>query len=379
MKNFHRYFYFSKVSDNVETPLNMRFKMTSYKNKYYIFFSLALLCLLPAFCLSQTFHDNQGNPILYYKSSENVFFDYAGNSKFYLKRDNLGDVNIYNFNGKHLGWYINGTLRDHQGRIMASETNKLLNVTYKMPPIKPVERIIPIKGVEELAPIKPLWNDQFSSNYILTYNGNPSFNQQQNAPYNTPNDYTALQQRQPYSLPVDDIVSTVEALNQQAYQQKIRHQQLIAQGLIYYNGNYITQERYNQIIDYEKYKARGFNQTLNLLKSKGFKAKYSNCWIIVQIADEKNKELVPAILNINRDKDVVKVIWQNGTEKFQKNNKIRYRAQLCQLKNKSNAVSAILFGGNIEVTTGQIWIFIEENEVYFYSKRNAKEHFKALY
>lgn len=353
--------------------------MAPYTNKYYKIFIFYQLCLLPTFCISQTYHDNQGNPILYYKSSENVFFDYAGNSKFYLKKDNLGDVNIYNFNGKHLGWYINGTLRDHQGRIMASETNKLMNVTYKMPPIKPVERIIPIKGVEELAPIKPLWINQFSSNYILTYNGNPSFNQQQNAPYNTPNDYTALQQRQPYSLPVDDIVSTVEALNQQAYQQRIRHQQLIAQGLIYYKGNYITQERYNQIINYEQYKARGFNQSLNLLKSKGFNAKYSNCWIIVQIADEKNKELVPAILYINRDKEVVKVIWQKGTEKFQKNNKIRYRAQLCQLKNKSNVVSAILFGGNIEVTTGQIWIFIEENEVYFYSKRNAKEHFKALY
>ena len=336
-----------------------------------LIFCLAFVFLFTLINYGQVFHDNQGTPILFFNSNQKVLFDYAGNPKFYFKTDYWGDVNIFNFNGKHIGWYVNGTLRDHQGNIMASETNKLINVTYQMPGIKPLEKLLPLKAVEEIVPMRPLWNNQFSAYSIIYYQGSGTTSSQVPQPYSSPNDYTALQQRKPYQLPVNDIVETVEALNQQYYQNQQKHAELLAMGYIYYKGNYYTKQKYDEVVAYEKYKARDFNNLLNTLKGAYFSPKKINCWIPVSIADEDNKQLVNAIIKIGPNKQINRVIWKNGSKKFQKNTIISRRAQFCQLKEASNVLSAILFGGNIEVERGSIWVFIEKDEEYISKKRIA--------
>ena len=262
------------------------------KGSFFIF-----VYLIPILGITQVFHDNQGNAILYYKQDANIFYDYIGNCKFYLTRDNLGDINIYNFNGKHIGWYVNGTLRDHQGRIMASETNKLINITYKMSPMKPLEKSTPLRALEELGPIRPMWVEQFSAYSILNYGGSSNANAQQNAPYSTPNDYTALQQRQPYQLQVNEIAETVEALNK-------RHNELLANGYIFFEGNYYTQEQYRNIVILKNNRIEVFNNVIRQLKNTPITFKKEKYWILAKVADEKNYELVEVALQINENGEV---------------------------------------------------------------------------
>src|SRR6266496_2340158 len=98
---------------------------------------------------AQTFFDNTGKPILYYNSSNNTLFDYSGDPKFYFTFDNLSKINLYDFDGHHIAWLSEGILKDNKGKKLASQKEKIINITYSLKPIKPVEKIAPIKKIEE--------------------------------------------------------------------------------------------------------------------------------------------------------------------------------------------------------------------------------------
>jgi len=337
------------------------------KNKVCKIIVLQLLLINPTLSFCQIFHDNQGNAILYYNSTANILYDYSGNCKFFYKSDNLGDINIYNFSGKHLGWYINGTLRDHQGRIMASETNKLINVTYRMPPVKHLQKITPLKALEELGPIRPMWVDEFSSYSILYYAGRSTLAAQQPNPYSTPNDYTAMQKRQPYELPGNKIAETVEALNN-------RHNELVANGYVYHEGKYYSQEEYKGIANERKRTIEAFNAEVNKLKNLPIAIKKEEHWINCKIADEKEKELVEVTLEINKDGECNKVYHNNFTGNFRKGIIISRRAERIYVK------TLIVFGNalkGIPVSKDfPIWIFIEPGAREFKSKKDVRAFYK---
>jgi len=60
----------------------------------------------------------------------------------------IDKISIYSFSGKHIGWFIDGWIRDHSGKcIMFSEK-------ASGGPIKPIKQIKPIKGIKQIKPIK---------------------------------------------------------------------------------------------------------------------------------------------------------------------------------------------------------------------------------
>lgn len=194
------------------------------------------------FCsvVAQSFYDNSGKPILFYNSANNTLFDFLGSPLFYFTFDNLSKINMYDFEGHHIAWLSEGILRDHEGKILASQRGRVINISYSaIDPIKPIEKIIPIKKVEQIPPIQPIFVNQFSSFNLLSGSTNSPT---QNSTGYLQNDYSSVATFRPYELPGDAIFNALKALN-------ARHNRLISQGYIYdeRTDTYYTKEQYAEL------------------------------------------------------------------------------------------------------------------------------------
>lgn len=189
---------------------------------------------------AQTFYDNAGKPALYYNSANNILFDYSGNPRFYFTFDNLKKINVYDFEGRHIAWLSEGIIRDHEGRILASQNGRIINITYALEPIKPIEKIAPLKKIEQIAPIQPIFKNEFSTSHIL-YQWSSNSTTQSSSGY-LQNDYSSRATFNPYELPSDAIYNALKSLNE-------RHNNLLAQGYIYdgRTDKYYTKEQYATI------------------------------------------------------------------------------------------------------------------------------------
>jgi len=48
-------------------------------------------------------------------SDELTIYLWSGKPVAYLSEDSSGGYHVYGFNGKHLGWFVSGVVRDHRG------------------------------------------------------------------------------------------------------------------------------------------------------------------------------------------------------------------------------------------------------------------------
>ena len=55
-----------------------------------------------------------GTPAAYLAEGSTIYL-WKGEPVAYLAPDEDSGFHVYNFNGKHLGWYVNGVVRDHKG------------------------------------------------------------------------------------------------------------------------------------------------------------------------------------------------------------------------------------------------------------------------
>ena len=80
---------------------------------------------------------------------ESTIYSFAGEPLAYLREDH-----IYGFNGKHLGWFEQGVLRDSSGSA-AGFVNDTLPVFAQFEPFKGFKQFKPFKAFQEFAPFKP--------------------------------------------------------------------------------------------------------------------------------------------------------------------------------------------------------------------------------
>jgi hypothetical protein len=60
--------------------------------------------------MEKTFYDRSGRPVAY--SDDGVHMhNFSGHAIGHMHEDS-----IYDYSGKHLGWFVNGWVRDHSGR-----------------------------------------------------------------------------------------------------------------------------------------------------------------------------------------------------------------------------------------------------------------------
>jgi hypothetical protein len=113
------------------------------------------------------FYNRNGRPIAYTENSTDIFL-YSGELVAYLDRDS-----VYSFSGKHLGWFVDGWILDHDGNhVFFSDiaTGGPSRPAKQASPGKAVRRGRPIKGTKEPKPPyperKPAWSHFASEEFF---------------------------------------------------------------------------------------------------------------------------------------------------------------------------------------------------------------------
>lgn len=125
-----------------------------------------LKLLLVAFCLlfssfayarEITLFNREGTAIAYIDTNEELtIFLWNGTPVAYLEKSS-----IYGFNGKHLGWFNDGIVRDHQGNGVGFIEGAVSKLT-KLEPLKSLQKLTPLRSLQELEPLEPLSRDSWS-------------------------------------------------------------------------------------------------------------------------------------------------------------------------------------------------------------------------
>lgn len=89
------------------------------------------------------FYDCHGKPTAYTEDGTHIYL-FTGEPVAYLDGDT-----VYGFNGKHLGWFSDGWIRDLHGCCVFYSENAIGSG-----PVKPVKCICPIKSIKHIRPIK---------------------------------------------------------------------------------------------------------------------------------------------------------------------------------------------------------------------------------
>ncbi len=106
-----------------------------------------------------------GDPKVYIANNENkTIYSFSGVPLAYID----DKKNIYGFNGKHLGWFEDGIVWDHQGQRVGF-TSKTCPTFTKFEPFKGFKNFKPFKGFKQFAPFKPIKTHSDSKNDLLTF------------------------------------------------------------------------------------------------------------------------------------------------------------------------------------------------------------------
>jgi len=104
--------------------------------------------------------NSQGKAVAYVNTDDNdlTIYLWSGKPVAYISNDNL-----YGFNGKHLGWWVKGIIRDHDGDAIGA-TKGVTNMNTEYEPLKGYKEFKPYKSYKEYPPHKPYWSTSWSNN-----------------------------------------------------------------------------------------------------------------------------------------------------------------------------------------------------------------------
>lgn len=94
---------------------------------------------------SDVIYNRFGKPIFRLLNNGRII-TFPGVSKGFLKGDSL-----YNYNGKHVGWFVQGLVRDHQGHVVGFGEK----VTDSTHPYLPYKQYKPYAGYVQYEPYRP--------------------------------------------------------------------------------------------------------------------------------------------------------------------------------------------------------------------------------
>lgn len=123
---------------------------------FFIFFSST--------CLAQdiSLFNSDGDAVAYIDTEEDdlTIYLFDGRPVCYLYSSN-GDYHVYGFNGTHLGWFVEGIIRDHQGNAVGvTEEATMMFTNFET--FKSFKSFKPFKAFREYAPFKPFFSSSFS-------------------------------------------------------------------------------------------------------------------------------------------------------------------------------------------------------------------------
>jgi hypothetical protein len=117
----------------------------------------SLICVaLPALADQEvTLFDGEGKAAAYVAvDDELTIYLWSGKPVAYLESDSADGFHVYGFNGKHLGWFVQGVIMDHEGNVACAVKERLQNTQYE--PYKAFKQFKPFKAFKEFAPFRPM-------------------------------------------------------------------------------------------------------------------------------------------------------------------------------------------------------------------------------
>jgi hypothetical protein len=96
--------------------------------------------------------DGGGKPVAYIAEDLTIYL-WSGKPAAYLHNES-GKQHVYGFNGKHLGWFIKGVVRDHDGNAVGA-VKEAFNASVEYEPYKAYKQYKPYQAYREYAPYQP--------------------------------------------------------------------------------------------------------------------------------------------------------------------------------------------------------------------------------
>jgi hypothetical protein len=107
-----------------------------------------------------TLFDGSGKATAYIAlDDEMTVYLWSGKPVAYLDRDSAGGYHVYGFNGKHLGWFVDGVIWDYKGKASCAVEEKLQSTQFE--PFKSFKQFKPFKSFKEFAPFRPFFSNSF--------------------------------------------------------------------------------------------------------------------------------------------------------------------------------------------------------------------------
>jgi len=123
-----------------------------------IIFYIILFALICSYASAQeiTLFDSEGQARAYIdvNNSGMPIYLWDGEPVAYLKQSKTVGYSVYGFNGKHLGWFENGLLIDHEGYICGF-IKGAINKYTAYEPYKGYKQYLPYKAYPDYEPYKP--------------------------------------------------------------------------------------------------------------------------------------------------------------------------------------------------------------------------------
>jgi len=112
--------------------------------------------------------DSHGRAAAYIAEDSTIYL-WSGKPVAYLYPDTGQDgFHVYGFNGRHLGWFVRGIIRNHGGAGACGVQGVVR--TTQIEPIKSIKQIKPIKGIRAIPPIRPIfslgWSQLSCTNFL---------------------------------------------------------------------------------------------------------------------------------------------------------------------------------------------------------------------
>jgi hypothetical protein len=108
-----------------------------------------------------TLFDSQGNPVAYIAGDDGrTIYLWKGQPVAYLTASGLNTA-VYGFNGRHLGWFEDGVIRDTRGYIVGF-IQDAIPMNTRLEPLKGLKELKPLQSLRSLPVLKPLYHDAWA-------------------------------------------------------------------------------------------------------------------------------------------------------------------------------------------------------------------------
>jgi hypothetical protein len=104
--------------------------------------------------------DHKGRPVAYIAEDRTIYL-WEGKPVAYIFGENNEVLDVYGFNGKHIGWFKGGIIYDEDGDAVGG-VKEVFKTPTQFEPFKGFKEFKPLKSLREIRPIKPMFSKQWS-------------------------------------------------------------------------------------------------------------------------------------------------------------------------------------------------------------------------